>query len=302
MVSLLLERYLEFLMLEKGLSRNTLSAYENDLRRYLEHLGRRGVTGIDAATPEHVRSHISLLSELGLSPASISRALSSIRGLHTFALVERESTADPTENVQAPKKSRSLPEVLSLPEIEAMLAAPDVTDPTGNPYGFRDRALLETLYATGMRVSEARGLTGSQLLAELGLVRVVGKGNKERIVPIGEVALEWIDRYRTEARPHLIVRGRPTGDALFLNSRGTMLSRNAIWKITKRYADEAGITSEVYPHVFRHSFATHLLEGGADLRAVQEMLGHEDVTTTQIYTHVDREHLRQVHRSFHPRG
>lgn len=297
-----LEQYQEFLLLEKGSSKNTLAAYENDLLRYLEFLARRDVAALRDVTPAHAREHLALLVELGMNPSSIARALSAIRGLHRFALVEKESANDPTEHLTPPKSRRALPEVLSIGEIEGILAAPDVSDPVNNPYGLRDRALLETLYATGIRVSEARELKISQLLFDLGLVRVIGKGNKERLAPIGGIAQEWIERYRTGARPYLLKRGRPAGDVLFLNSRGAALSRNAIWNITRKYASLAGVEKDVYPHIFRHSFATHLLEGGADLRAVQEMLGHEDITTTQIYTHVDREHLRQVHRDFHPRS
>ncbi|MCB0714175.1 MAG: site-specific tyrosine recombinase XerD [Ignavibacteriae bacterium] len=298
----LLERYQEYLLLEKGASDNTRTAYDNDLLRYLEFLTRRGVAAIDQVTPDHVRGQIELLTELGMNGRSIGRALSAVRGLHRFALVEKEATADPTEHVSRPKARRKLPDVLTIPEVVAILEAPDASDPATNPYGYRDRALLETLYATGMRVTEVRELRISQLVPELELVRVIGKGNKERLVPIGATAQDWIEEYRTKARPHLLKRGQPSGDILFLNSHGKGLSRNAIWNITKKYAEQAGVEKEVYPHIFRHSFATHLLEGGADLRAVQEMLGHEDISTTQIYTHVDREHLRQVHRDFHPRS
>jgi integrase/recombinase XerD len=299
---LALERYREHLLMERGSSENTLAAYENDLLRYLEHLQTLGIARVPDVTPMTVGAHVALLGELGMSPASIARALSAIRGLHKYSCIEGESTVDPTEHVGPPKKRRVLPEVLSIREVEAIIQAPDVADPAGNPYGVRDRALLETLYATGMRVTEARTLTIAQLAFEHGLVRVIGKGNKERLVPIGRTARDWIERYRREARPHLVAAGKGSGDILFLNVRGGPLSRNAIWNITKKWARSAGVEKEVYPHIFRHSFATHLLEGGADLRAVQEMLGHEDITTTQIYTHVDREHLRAIHREFHPRG
>ena len=295
------DRYREYLLLEKGAADNTRAAYDNDLLRYLEFLGRRDVSSIDQVTPDHVRGQIELLSELGMNGTSISRSLSAIRGLHRFALVEKEARSDPTEHVTPPKTRRKLPEVLTIPEVLGILEAPDLSDPVTNPYGFRDRALLETLYATGMRVSEIREFRISQLVSELELVRIIGKGNKERLVPIGRTARHWIETYRTKARPHMLKRGRPAGDVLFLNSHGGSLSRNAVWNITKKYAAKVGVEKEVYPHIFRHSFATHLLEGGADLRAVQEMLGHEDISTTQIYTHVDREHLRQVHRQFHPR-
>ncbi|MCE2503687.1 MAG: site-specific tyrosine recombinase XerD [Chlorobi bacterium] len=298
----ILERYREYLLFEKGASDNTRAAYDNDLLRYLEFIARRGLGSIDQIESDHIHEHIGLLSELGMSGRSISRALSAIRGLHKFALIEKESRVDPTEYISPPKTGRKLPNVLSIHEVEAILEVPDVSDPVGNPYGYRDRALLETLYATGMRVNEIRELTISRFVYDLELIRVIGKGNKERLVPIGRTALDWVGAYRIKARPHLLKRGRPSGDVLFLNSRGTGLSRNAIWNITKKYATEGGVEKEVYPHIFRHSFATHLLEGGADLRTVQEMLGHENISTTQIYTHVDRQHLRQVHREFHPRG
>lgn len=295
----LLERYYEFLLLEKGASENTLAAYQNDLLRYFEFLALKGVGEIGDVSERHVLEHI---SGLDLSPKTITRVTSSIRGLHKFAVVEKESEIDPTEHIAAPKTGRSLPDVLSIREVSAILAAPDTSDPVGNPYGVRDRALMEMLYACGLRVSEARSMTISQLLFDVELIRVIGKGNKERVVPIGRVARDWVELYRTKSRPSMLKRGRPAGDVLYLNSRGGSLSRNAIWNLTKKYAQEAGIAKKMYPHIFRHSFATHLLQGGADLRAVQEMLGHEDITTTQIYTHVDREHLKQIHREFHPRG
>jgi len=297
----LLERYHEFLLLEKGSSENTLSAYELDLRRYAEYLTERGVRSIDRIATSHIRGYVAELSGTGLAPSSVARAISAIRGLHKYAMIEGETKNDVAETVELPKRRRTLPDVLSLRDVEAILAAPDLSDPE-TPYPLRDRAILETLYATGMRVSELRTLRTSQLLFEHDLVRVVGKGNKERLVPIGRVAQDWIERYRTRSRPRLLKRGRVNDDILFLNSRGTGLSRNAIWEITRKYAAAAGVTAEVHPHTFRHSFATHLLEGGADLRAVQEMLGHEDITTTQIYTHIDREYLREVHRTYHPRG
>ena len=301
-VSLLLERHGEYLLLERGASQNTIDAYRLDLQRYGEWLGRHDISTIEQVRPEDVRAHIGTLGELGMSPASIARTLSAIRGLHRFAMNEVGSGADPTEHVTPPKRKRNLPDVLSPEEVARIIEAPDISDPQGNPYGLRDRALLETLYATGLRVSELRELAIARLHFDMDLIRVIGKGNRERLVPIGKTAQEWIERYRSEARPRLTAKGRPPHDILFLNSRGGVLSRNAVWKITRRYAEEAGVEREVYPHIFRHSFATHLLEGGADLRAVQEMLGHEDITTTQIYTHVDREHLRQIHHQYHPRS
>jgi integrase/recombinase XerD len=301
-IGLLLERHGEYLLLERGASQNTIDAYRLDLQRYAEWLGRHDIVAIGRVTPEDVRRHIGMLSELGMSPASIARTLSAIRGLHRFAMNEAASEIDPTEHITPPKRKRTLPDVLSPEEVALVVEAPEISDPLGNPYGLRDRALLETLYATGLRVTELRELVIARLHFDMDLIRVIGKGNKERLVPIGKTAQEWIERYKTEARPRLTGSGRRPHDILFLNSRGGALSRNAIWKITRRYAAEAGIERDVYPHIFRHSFATHLLEGGANLRAVQEMLGHEDITTTQIYTHVDREHLRQIHHQYHPRG
>lgn len=297
-LELVLERYEEFLLVDKGSSPNTLTSYRLDLRRYLEDLSVRGVDAIDRVRVDDIREHVVMLVELGLAPTSVARAISAVRGLHKFAMVEGDTASDPSENIELPRRARTLPHVLSVDEVIAILTAPDVS----TPFGLRDRAIFETLYATGMRVTELRMLGAAQLLFEHGLVRVIGKGNKERLVPIGRSAQSWIERYRGEVRPTLVRPGVRGNDILFLNSRGSSLSRNAIWKMSKVYATRAGVETDVHPHTFRHSFATHLLEGGADLRAVQEMLGHEDITTTQIYTHVDREYLREVHRTYHPRG
>ncbi|MBS1910596.1 MAG: site-specific tyrosine recombinase XerD [Bacteroidetes bacterium] len=302
-LELLLDRYVEFLVVDKGSANNTREAYQRDIRRYAAHLTGQGIRTIDGVRIEHVRRHIVALAEAGLAPASIARAISAVRGLHKFAMVEGDAPGDPSENVQLPKRLRVLPDVLSVTQVAAILEAPMAdTDPRRAHFVLRDRAILEMLYATGMRISELRTLHTSQLLFEYGLVRVIGKGNKERLVPVGQTAQEWAEEYRRRARPLLIKRGQRSDDIFFLNSRGGSLSRNALWKMTRAYAAAAGVVADVHPHTFRHSFATHLLEGGADLRAVQEMLGHEDITTTQIYTHIDREYLREVHRTFHPRG
>jgi len=298
----LLERFDEYLLVERGAGRNTHDAYRRDVARYTDWLENHGAGSIAGATTEMIREYLAGLSAAGRAPRSVARALSSIRALHRFAVVEEEARIDPAETVEPPRRARTLPGVLSQNEVIAILERPDTSDPLQNPYGLRDRAILETLYATGMRVSELRELTQTQVIVEHELVRVIGKGNKERLVPIGRPALRWIERYRREARHLLARRGSRSGDILFLNSRGGALSRNALWEMARGYAVEARIATAVHPHTFRHSFATHLLEGGADLRAVQEMLGHEDITTTQIYTHLDREYLREVHRTFHPRG
>ncbi len=293
----LLERYAEHLLLERGASDNTLDAYLRDARRYLAFLADTGITRLDEVRAEQIRRHVFELDAAGLAPTSIARIISSVRSLHHFASIEGDTTRDPSDEVDLPRRRRGLPEVLTVDQIEAILALPDTT----SPFGLRDRAILETLYATGMRVSELRELRAGQLLFEHELVRVIGKGNKERLVPIGSVARSWVTRYRKEARPQLVNPQRRNDDVVFLNSHGTALSRNALWKMTRSYGRRAGVELDVHPHTFRHSFATHLLEGGADLRAVQEMLGHEDISTTQIYTHVDRDYLREVHRTFHPR-
>lgn len=294
--------YIDFLLLEKGSSENTIASYRLDLRRYADDLKEQGVKRAGDVTTDHIRRHIATLVQAGLAPASVARAISAIRGFHRFMMIEGKSEGDPSEHIELPRKARSLPDVLSIADVEAILAAPESQDPEGNPYGVRDRAILETLYATGMRVSELRMMRRGQLLFELDLVRVIGKGNKERLAPIGMAAREWINLYNRKSRPLLVKTGVQNDDILFLSSRGSALSRNAIWKMTRHYANKAGVLADVHPHTFRHSFATHLLEGGADLRSVQEMLGHEDINTTQIYTHVDREYLREVHRTFHPRG
>lgn len=267
----------------------------------MEFLERRKVADVQAITEEHTSAFLRSLRASGLSPRSITRALSAIKGFHKFLQGDGIVDRDPSELVEAPRAPKSLPDTLSQSEIEAILHQPSSTAEDKKNLWVRDRAILETLYASGLRVSEVVGLKQANILADEALVRVFGKGSKERIVPIGKPALEWIDRYRRECRP-LLVRQGGSHDALFLNSRGRPMSRMAVWTIVQRNTVKAGITKAVHPHTFRHSFATHLLEGGADLRSVQEMLGHADISTTQIYTHIDREYLKEVHRSFHPRG
>jgi integrase/recombinase XerD len=224
-----------------------------------------------------------------------------VKGLHKFLIGEKKTRYDPTQNIELPKKGKHLPDVLSLEEINRILDAADPAAETATKFVWRDRAILETLYATGMRVSELTGLTQSNILEEQQLVRVFGKGSKERLVPIGEFALKWINEYKQRLRASL-ADGKRSNDAVFLNHRGGPISRVSVWQIVTDYTRRAGIKKEIHPHTFRHSFATHLLEGGADLRSVQEMLGHADISTTQIYTHIDREHLKQQHRQFHPRA
>ncbi|HLF15688.1 MAG TPA: site-specific tyrosine recombinase XerD [Bacteroidota bacterium] len=292
-----LRNYLHFLRLEKNSSANTVDSYRRDLERYLSFLDGSRISSPGGAREEHVTRFVRLLGELGLSPRSVSRNVTAIRMFYRFLVAEKEVAVDPTQNLDLPKLSRTLPDVLNPAEIEAILRQPDVAD----PLGIRDRAILETLYATGIRVSELVSLRQSNVFHEDRFIRVMGKGSKERIVPIGRSALEWIGRYQSRTRAGL-ARPRGASDALFLNARGTPISRMAIWTIVRSYTVKSGIGKEVHPHTFRHSFATHLLEGGADLRSVQEMLGHVNIATTQIYTHIDREYLREVHRTYHPRA
>lgn len=292
-----IQRYFDFLRLEKGVTQHTLHSYQFDLAKYRSFLVQHNLTSAILITQEDVSDFLKELSHRNLSPRSIARILSAVRGFHRFLVGEGIHPDDPTEDIDAPKRSRTLPEVLSVPEIDSILKQPD----TDKRLGIRDRAILEMLYATGIRVSELTNLKRSNLMFDDELILVFGKGQKERLVPIGKSAIEWVRRYQKEVRIHLAKAGR-SHDVLFLNFRGGKLSRAAIRDMVAKYARAAGIRKEVHPHTFRHSFATHLLEGGADLRAVQEMLGHADISTTQIYTHIDREYLKEVHRTFHPRG
>lgn len=291
-----LEPFTEFLRLERGASARTVDAYERDVARLVEFAIAKGVGEPGALTAQHLRDHLYLLKDRGLAPASLRRAISAIRTYFAFLLAEGVVRTDPSERIDAPKRARSLPGVLSVAEIQRLLAAPSLDD----ALAFRDRAMLELAYGAGLRVSEWIGVSVKDLALDEGLVRVFGKGGKERVVPIGRPALGAVALYLRELRPEL-ERGAGQG-RLFLNARGKPLSRMGAWKILRKHATAAGITSHLTPHTLRHSFATHLLEGGADLRAVQEMLGHADISTTQIYTHVDREYLRSVHKQYHPRG
>jgi integrase/recombinase XerD len=295
------DRYLHFLVLEKNASPNTVASYRVDLSSYVAFLEKLHIRTPDEITEEHAAQFMVALRRQGLSPRSITRRLSAVRGFHRFLVGNGLARQDPTETVNSPKLARILPGVLSREEVDDILQQPSPLPRDQRSLWIRDRALLEVLYATGIRVSELLSLRQADVMAEAGVVRVFGKGRKERVVPIGRSALEWIERYRRECRLHLQKRGGGQ-DVLFLNARGRPMTRMAIWKIVQQYAGKAGVRKEVHPHTFRHSFATHLLEGGADLRAVQEMLGHSDISTTQIYTHIDREYLKEVHRTFHPRG
>ncbi len=289
------ETFLVSLALERGLSDKTVEAYRRDLARYGEFLRGRGVT-LTGARPRDVSAFVALLSDLGLAPASINRHLSAVRSLYNQLVREGAIPANPAAPVARAIAARRLPHALAVHEVERLLAAPDRSTHLGS----RDAALLEFLYATGVRVTELVTFPLSGLLLEERLIRVMGKGRKERLVPIGVPACERVVSYMEGAR-RALVRGRDPG-ILFLNRWGRPLTRMGFWKILRGHVRAAGIKARVSPHTLRHSFATHLLEGGANLRDVQEMLGHADITTTQIYTKVDRSYLREVHRTFHPRG
>lgn len=291
-----LTEFLDYLRAEKHLAHNTVISYGFDLRRYTAFLAGRGLTTPDQVTVTDIRALLTELTQLGLATTSIGRQLAAIRMFHRYLVGERYCNHDPAEPIALPRQSQKIPQVLEISDLEQLLQQPEVS----TVLGVRDRALLEFLYATGARVSEAIELGMDDLLLPQRLVRIFGKGQKERLVPIGEVAVTWLQEYFTHARPRLIRRQR-TQDKVFVNARGGKLSRMGVWKILRGHLQAAGITKPASPHTIRHSFATHLLEGGADLRAVQEMLGHADLATTQIYTHLDRAYLKEVHRQFHPR-
>ncbi len=288
--------FADYIALEQGLSPRTQEAYWRDLLRFAEYAEAKGAAAPPDITARLLREYVYHLKDLGLSPASIRRNVSAIRTYFRFLTGDGIVVRDPSERLETPKRWRTLPDVLTVDEVKQLLASPTLDD----ALVFRDRALLELAYGAGLRVSEWISLGVRDLLLEDGLVRVFGKGSKERLVPIGRSAIGAAAIYLRELRPKL-EKGEGKG-VLFLNARGRPLTRMGAWKILRGHVERAGITKHVSPHTLRHSFATHLLEGGADLRAVQEMLGHVDIATTQIYTHVDREYLRQVHRSYHPRG
>lgn len=295
------DKFFRFLQLEKSLATNSIDAYRLDIARYVVFLESRGVSKSTDVNDDHVSAFVHELRDLGLSARSIARNLSAVKGLHRFLLGEKITVTDPTINTELPKRGKSLPDVLSLREINRIINATGHKKSDKKQLWIRDRAILETLYATGMRVSELTDLRMSNVFFDDQMVKVFGKGSKERLIPIGIPALEWIQKYQSEVRGK-ITKKHGANDAVFLNWRGKLMTRAAIWNIVKEYARLARISKEVHPHTFRHSFATHLLEGGADLRAVQEMLGHADISTTQIYMHIDREFVKAQHREFHPRG
>ena len=295
--------WLDHVRIERGASPNTLASYERDLRSYAAFLAGRGIGSADDVTEADVVGFLAHLREGGpdrppLAASSAARSIVAVRGFHRFLVLEGETAHDPAAAVAPPKPPSRLPKAISVEAVEALLAAASVGD---TPESLRDRALLEILYGVGARISEAVGLDVDDLDAGSGTLRLLGKGSKERIVPVGRYAVEAVDAYAVRGRPALAVRGRGT-PALFLNQRGNRLSRQSAWAILRRAAERAGLTEPVSPHTLRHSFATHLLDGGADVRVVQELLGHASVTTTQIYTMVTAHRLREVYAGAHPRA
>ncbi|HQN66182.1 MAG TPA: site-specific tyrosine recombinase XerD [Smithellaceae bacterium] len=292
----LLNRYHRYLLIEKGASGNTLEAYGRDLKRYLTFLEQKEISDARSVAPQTVVDFLVQIKSEGLSANSMNRALAALRGFYNYLLQERVLEESPLTHIELAKVWMRLPDTVSQEEMNRILSGPD----NSTPSGLRDRAMLELLYATGLRVTELISLSMNSINWQVGFLAVMGKGGKERVVPVGRTAYDSVRRYVDEARPKF-VRSKTT-EVLFLNRFGRAFTRQGLWKIIVGYAQKAGLQKNVHPHTFRHSFASHLLEGGADLRAVQVMLGHSDISTTQIYTHVTRERLKEIHRKYHPRG
>lgn len=296
-MELFLKEYLAYLKLERNLSENTLSSYKNDISAFISFLKTFKISDPSEISSDKITLFFKTLKDFELTNTSTARYFSSLKGFFSYLIKNNYIKKNPIEKISAPKLSKKLPSVLNVNEIDLILSKPDVSD----TLGLRDKAILELFYACGTRVSELINLKISDLFLNDEVIRVFGKGSKERLIPIGSSAIKWMEEYLKKSRSALMKISK-SENIVFLNSRGTKLSRMGVWKIIDRYVKEAGIKKEVHPHTFRHSFATHLLEGGADLRAVQEMLGHADISTTQIYTHIDRDYIKQVHKQFHPRG
>ena len=296
MSDVLIDRFCDHLWLEDGLANLTLAAYRRDLKTFAAWLQKERARGLDAAATDDLEAYLAWRFARRTQPRSAARYTSTLKRFYRYLLRERLIVADPTLNLDSPKLPRALPKTLTEADVERLLdsAAPDT------PLGLRDRAMLETLYATGLRVSELVGLKLAAVNLGDGVLRVTGKGNKDRLVPLGEEAVLWLRRYLSDARP--LLQGKQLSDAMFITARGSGMTRQAFWYLIKRRARLAGITRPLSPHTLRHAFATHLLNHGADLRVVQMLLGHSDISTTQIYTHVARERLKQLHAQHHPRG
>ncbi|KAB2338389.1 site-specific tyrosine recombinase XerD [Cytobacillus depressus] len=293
-----LKDFIHYLIVEKGLAKNTIVSYERDLKSYTKYLLKiEKISSLNNVQRTQIIHFLAHLKDQGKSSKTLARHVASVRAFHQFLLREKATDQDPSVHIESPQLERTLPKVLNMKEVETLLDSPNIS----NHFGIRDKAMLELLYATGIRVSELIGLNMGDIHVEMGFIRCIGKGNKERIIPIGQTADKALTLYMKEGRKQFI--GKSYHDeAFFLNHHGKRLTRQGFWKILKRLAAEAGIDKELTPHTLRHSFATHLLENGADLRAVQEMLGHADISTTQIYTHVTKTRLKDVYSKFHPRA
>lgn len=292
-----LQTFIHYLSVERGLAQNTLFSYERDITQYLQFLEKSGIVTLTDSSKVHISNYLMKLKQLGRASATLSRTMVSIRAFYQFLVRERMLEHDPSLHMETPKLEKRLPKVLTVQEVETLLEAPQ----TSTPNGMRDKAMLEVLYATGIRVSELISLDLQSVNLGMGFIRCIGKGSKERIIPLGRIASQYLSSYIESMRPRLLKKSKAE-EALFINHLGTRITRQGFWKIIKRYAMEAHIVKEITPHTLRHSFATHLLENGADLRAVQEMLGHADISTTQIYTHVTRTKMKEVYDRTHPRA
>lgn len=293
----IIQEYLHHLRIEQGLAINTVQSYRRDLNKYTSYLSARGIFSFDLVTKVDIQTYLAALNDENLATSSISRMISALRKFHKYLIQEKMIATNPLENLKLPKKAHSLPKSLTVAEVDRLLATPDTT----TVLGLRDRAILEVLYATGLRVSELVTLTLDELHLDLGFIQTIGKGDKERLIPLGEEAAYWIQQYMETSRPSL-ARGRNDSPHLFLNFHGKGFSRQGIWKNLNKIVSESGIRKNVSPHMLRHSFATHILENGADLRIVQELLGHSDISTTQIYTHISKERMVESYRRYHPRA
>lgn len=292
----LLDDFMARLSIDRGVSSSTLDEYSRDLLNFVDFADGKRLAGPDEVSPGHILAWLKSLRDSGLSPRTTARKLSALRGFFRFLVEEYGLNSTPLAAINNPRIGRYLPDVLSVSEVETLMEQPEVS----RPAGLRDRALLELTYACGLRASESVGLKLNQLDMKVGYLRILGKGNKERVVPVGKVAIEWLGNYLKSGRPKLL--GKKASYFVFVGRAGKPLTRQRFWQLFKAYSISAGIKSEVSPHVLRHSFATHLLEGGADLRVVQMLLGHSSISTTQIYTHLDLQHLRTIHQKYHPRG
>jgi integrase/recombinase XerD len=291
----LLDAFLDYLSVERGLSTNTIVSYRHDLDKYMDFLSQRHIDTSSQITKNDITNFMLAQKDNGLSVNSIARRLAAVRMFHRFLTRERISKSDPSNLIDTPKLWKKIPDTLSLNEVDALLNQPQAR----GRQGLRDRAILEAIYATGMRVSEAVNLRVDNVNLDIGFLRCIGKGNKERVIPLGKKAITSIRKYLEASRPHL--EKKQKSEFLFLNRFGKKISRQSLWKMIKKYARQARIKKPIRPHTLRHSFATHLLERGADLRSVQEMLGHANISTTQIYTHINKGRLKAIHKMFHPR-